>query len=150
MPNGLAARLRHDTAALHRQAERAGVMGHLLAGHVDCGAYVRLLRALYPVYLELERALADHPEASPIPHLKLARAPAIASDLRELHGPDWERELRAVPAGVAYAARILAVEAQCPPLLAAHAYVRYLGDLSGGQTLGRMVARGLGLVGEAG
>jgi heme oxygenase len=150
MPNGLAARLRQDTAALQCQAEQAGVMHDIHAGRVDRGAYVRLLRALYPVYLELERALAEHPEASPIPLAKLTRAPVLASDLRELHGPGWERELRAVPAGVAYAARILAVAVERPSLLAAHAYVLYLGDLSGGQALGRMVARGLGLAGEAG
>src|SRR6266404_6845363 len=130
MPTNLAARLRHDTAALHRQAEHAGIMRDIHAGRMDRGAYIRLLRALYPVYLELERALAEHPEASPIPHADLARAPAIASDLRELHGPGWDRETRAVPAGVAYAARILAVAAECPSLLAAHAYVLYLGDLS--------------------
>ena len=150
MPNGLAARLQQDTAALHRQAEQAGVMRHLLAGRVDRGAYVRLLRALYPVYLELERSLSQYPAAAPVPHADLARAPALASDLGHLHGPRWERELLAVPAGVAYAARILAVALERPPLLAAHAYVCYLGDLSGGPTLGRLVARGLSLPGDAG
>jgi heme oxygenase len=150
MPSGLAARLRRETAALHRQAERAGVMRHLRAGHVDRAAYVRLLRALYPVYLELERSLSQHPAAAPASHADLARASALAADLGHLHGPGWERELMAVPAGVAYAARILAVAIERPPLLAAHAYVRYLGDPSGGQALGRLVARGLSLAGEAG
>jgi heme oxygenase (biliverdin-producing, ferredoxin) len=150
MPNGLAARLRQDTAALHRQAEQGGLMRHLLAGHVDRAVYVRLLRALYPVYIELERSLSQHPGAAPAPHTDLARAPALASDLGHLYGPRWERELLAVPAGVAYAARILAVALERPPLLAAHAYVCYLGDLPGGQVLGRLVARGLSLAGEAG
>jgi heme oxygenase (biliverdin-producing, ferredoxin) len=150
MPNGLAARLRRETVALHRQAARAGVMRHLLAGRVDRAAYVRLLRALYPVYVELERSLSQHPAAAPASHADLARAPALAADLGHLHGPGWERELLAVPAGVAYAARILAVAIERPPLLAAHAYVRYLGDLSDGQSLGRLVARGLSLAGEAG
>ena len=36
------------------------------------------------------------------------------------------------------------------PLIAAHAYVRYLGDLNGGQALQRVVARALGLQGHAG
>jgi heme oxygenase len=35
-------------------------------------------------------------------------------------------------------------------LLVAHAYVRYLGDLSGGQALRKVVGRGLGLSGSEG
>lgn len=150
MSIGLAARLRRETAGLHRQAEHAGVMRHLLAGRVDRAAYVRLLRALYPVYLELERSLSQHPNAAPGPHAGLARAPALAADLGHLHGPGWERELLAVPAGVAYAARILAVAVEQPRLLAAHAYVRYLGNPSGGRKLEGLVARGLSLPGDAG
>jgi heme oxygenase (biliverdin-producing, ferredoxin) len=150
MPSGLAAQLRHDTTDLHRQAERAGVMRDILAGRVDPGAYIRLLRALYPVYVVLEQELVRHPEVAPVPLAGLARAPALAADLAHLAGAGWERRVAPVPAGEAYAARIRSAAAHRPVLLAAHAYVRYLGDLSGGQTMGRLVARGLGLAGGAG
>jgi heme oxygenase len=150
MPLALAARLRQETAALHRQAERAGVMRDILAGRVDRPSYTALLRALVPVYRALERGLAAHPALSPLPLPALERSAALADDLAVLHGPAWEAELPPVPAGEAYGARISAGAAACPPLLTAHAYVRYLGDLSGGQALGRLIAGQLGLEGEAG
>jgi heme oxygenase (biliverdin-producing, ferredoxin) len=150
MSPGLAARLRAETGALHRQAEQAGIMRELLAGRVHCAAYVALLRALVPVYLALEQGLAEHPAVVPLPLDGLARTPALADDLAHLHGPCWREELMPVAAGEAYAARIRRVARERPLLLAAHAYVRYLGDLSGGQALGRLVARGLGLTGGVG
>jgi heme oxygenase len=50
-------------------------------------------------------------------------------------------------AGERYAERI---EGVTTPGLIAHAYVRYLGDLSGGQALGRVIARALALPDDAG
>lgn len=44
----------------------------------------------------------------------------------------------------------LAVAPQAPPLLLAHAYVRYLGDLSGGQIIGGRIKRAYGLKGKEG
>lgn len=54
------------------------------------------------------------------------------------------------PATVAYVERLREIEATQPELLVAHAYVRYLGDLSGGQQLRRIVRRALALQGAAG
>ena len=44
-----------------------------------------------------------------------------------------------------YVERLHELSAAKPGLLVAHAYVRYLGDLNGGQALRRVVARSLGL-----
>jgi len=49
-----------------------------------------------------------------------------------------------------YVERLRELSAAQPSLLVAHAYVRYLGDLNGGQALRRVVARSLGLAGSAG
>jgi len=49
------------------------------------------------------------------------------------------------PAAHGYVARIRELEDTAPELLAAHAYVRYLGDLSGGRILHQLVVDGLGL-----
>jgi len=50
------------------------------------------------------------------------------------------------PAALGYVQRLQQLAADDPPLLVAHAYVRYLGDLSGGQLLSRIVAGAYGLV----
>ena len=44
----------------------------------------------------------------------------------------------------AYVERLHTIGRDAPELLVAHAYVRYLGDLSGGQILRRIVADGMG------
>ena len=49
-----------------------------------------------------------------------------------------------------YVERLHELSAAKPSLLVAHAYVRYLGDLNGGQALRRVVARSLGLAGSTG
>ena len=48
-------------------------------------------------------------------------------------------------AATAYVERLAWLDERDAPLLVAHSYVRYLGDLSGGQVLGRVVAGALRL-----
>ncbi len=150
MASPLSVRLRTETSDLHRLAERSGIMHGLLRGHLDRREYVALLRALHVVYASLERrmhALADDPVLQPFVDPALDRTKVLESDLESLHGENWEREVPVLPAAEAYAARI---DAATPPALIAHAYVRYMGDLSGGQTLGRVISRALALPGDAG
>lgn len=125
-------------------------MHGLLRGQLDRGEYVVLLRALHAVYAALERrlrALADDPAIAPFVDSALDRTAPLESDLAALHGTGWAREVPLLPAGAAYAARI---DAATDAELVAHAYVRYLGDLSGGQSLGRVIARALALAGDDG
>ncbi|WP_293394915.1 biliverdin-producing heme oxygenase, partial [Nevskia sp.] len=63
-----------------------------------------------------------------------------------LHGADWPALPLQEAAGI-YHAHLLQLDA---PGLIAHAYVRYLGDLAGGQTLARIVRRALALDGDLG
>ena len=145
MPTPLSQRLRHETATLHRQAERSGIMLGLLRGRLDRGDYVLLLRALHEVYTALESRLdatASFPDVRPFYDRRLHRVASRAADLSLLHGVGWEDEVAAGNAAREYADRILCAT---PLQLVAHAYVRYLGDLSGGQALGQVVARALAL-----
>ena len=138
----LSARLRTATRSDHRAAEQSGIMPRLLAGHVDRSVYCRLLRNLYALYNSLERALERHagsPVVAPVRFPALFRAAALAADLRHLCGAGWEAKPLA-GAMRAYVARIEAIALERPELLAAHAYVRYMGDLNGGRILrGRVV-----------
>ncbi len=146
----LSLRLRTETADLHRLAERTGIMQDMLHGRLQRPDYVTLIRNFHLVYQAMEECLVRHaadPVVQPFRHAGLDRTDALAADLAYLHGPRWHAEVPVSAAGEEYAGR---VRAASPPLLVAHAYVRYLGDLSGGQALRRVVGRGLGLQGSEG
>jgi len=151
--NSLAERLRSQTWPAHKQVEATAFVRALLGGHLDRAGYCLLLASLHPVYAALEAALlrqARHPDIARVFNPELLREAPLSSDLDHLHGPAWRNELAVQPAARAYAAHIAAIERSEPVLLVAHAYVRYLGDLSGGQALRRIVARSLELVPQAG
>ncbi len=141
-PTGLALRLREATAEAHTAAERTAFVRHLFKGTLPRDGYVAFIRALYPVYEALEEAMAA---ASADPAVRMAydptlnRTAALAKDLAWFAGPDWASLPVAAPAA-AYAAHLRTLASRAPAGLTAHAYVRYLGDLSGGQLMGKRVA----------
>jgi len=144
----LAERLRTATRELHRSVERAGLMPALLRGQLSRSGYLMLLRNLHALYEALEAGLrrhAAHPQLLPLSLPELARADALAADLDTLHGPGWARALPLCEATGDYVDRLRLLADRQPALLAAHAYVRYLGDLNGGQLLARLVGQGLQL-----
>jgi heme oxygenase len=154
MPSpGLAERLRSGTRDLHTQTERAGVMPALLRGELPRERYCALLRNLHALYVALESALtqhAAHGEVAPVVFPALFRQHALADDLTVLHGSDWAQSIGLQSAAQHYVERLHGLAAGQPGLLTAHAYVRYLGDLSGGQALRRIVARTYALADDAG
>jgi heme oxygenase len=81
---------------------------------------------------------------------ELARREALESDLESLHGACWEREISLQPAMVRYLERINEIARTNSRALIAHAYVRYLGDLSGGQIVRRVIASALALPQDSG
>jgi heme oxygenase len=148
----LSARLRAATRAMHAAAERSGIMSRLLRGDIDLAAYCLLLRNLHALYAALEGALDRHmdsPEVAPVRFPALFRTAAVSADLSHLHGDGWG-ELPLAAATQSYCARIDALCGESAGLLVAHAYVRYMGDLSGGQILRPIVRRALGLAKGAG
>lgn len=141
----LAERLRAATRELHVEVEHSGLMRRLLRGELPRSAYCLLLRNLHAIYASLEPALqrhADHPQITPWLHPALARRARLERDLEALHGADWEA-IPCAPAACGYAGHLQGLADTEPGRLAAHAYVRYLGDLSGGQALARIVTRSL-------
>ena len=124
----------------------------LFHGRVDRNGYALLLRNLLPAYQAMEAALADarhHGQLRGIAAPELERAPCLIGDLTAICGSHWHTDLPLLPAGLRYARRIARIAHGPAARLAAHAYVRYLGDLSGGQILKRLLARSLGLGPEA-
>ncbi len=149
----LPARLRQETRDLHTATERAGAMAALLAGRLPRADYCALLRNLHAMYAALETALETRRHDAAVARLpvgELRRSAALAADLHALHGEDWAAALPLRPAAVAYAARLQGLADAGSPALVAHAYVRYLGDLHGGQVLQRLVRRHYALPDAAG
>lgn len=144
---GLAERLRNATQATHRVAERSGIIRELLRGNVEPHVYCTLLRNLHALYAALEAELDRHAELislKPVRFPTLFRAAPLAADLVYLHGTEWA-SLPVATAMREYVTRIHQLGAERPTTLVAHAYVRYMADLSGGQILGDVVKRALSL-----
>lgn len=139
--------LREATACLHRELERHALMQRILAGALPVGQYSLYLRNLHPIYASLERALATaggNPSLAAFAHPALFRTAAIERDLLALAGPTW-RSLPLVPSARDYARSLRELADAQPALIGAHAYVRYLGDLSGGLVVRSRVAAALSL-----
>lgn len=120
------------------------MIGELVAGRIRPGAYLVLLDGLLPVYRALEDGLrrhADAPALAPVARPELFRATALAQDRAVLAERLGVGEGRPLAEGARYAARIEELADRYPECLLAHAYVRHLGDLSGGQILRRRLAR---------
>jgi len=148
----LVARLRVRTHALHGTAERSGILRELLHGRATRAGYTLLLRNLHAPYEAMESALRQHasaPGVRCIAGLDLRRCAALESDLRALAGEAWAQRLPLLPAAEAYAAHVSTAQARIPGGLVAHAYVRHLGDLSGGQVLKRLLGKSPGIGAEA-
>lgn len=144
----LSAQLRAGTRDEHQAAESMAFVDRLLAGDLSAAAYTDLAAQLLPVYRALEEVgdrLSADPIGGSLVFEELRRAPSLEADLAVLAGPDWadRADVREPhPATVAYAERIRSAGL---PGYVAHAYTRYLGDLSGGQVIARMVQRHYGV-----
>ncbi|RSH95090.1 hypothetical protein EHS25_000176 [Saitozyma podzolica] len=152
--NPVSVLLREGTRRAHVQAEHSAGAAALLSGRLELEDYVRWMAVLWRVYDALELALAEH-STHPVlaafydPSL-LSRANPIAKDILYLltilppfAAKDADLSSSPIPSAEPF-----------PPFpslrLLAHAYVRYLGDLSGGQVIGARIKKAYGLEGQDG
>lgn len=137
----ISALLREGTAEAHRNAERSPFVVQLLRGEAGVPALTAFLAQLLPMYQVMEerlRAGADDPVLGKVVFPDLYRAEALRADLATLGGQD-------VPLTDETRALVERVRTVTPTQLVAHAYTRYLGDLSGGQTIGAAVVKRYGV-----
>jgi heme oxygenase len=136
----VAAIVREHTMRAHREAESRPFIVALMKGELDLAAYTRYLAQLAWVY----EALESRPSEASDPAIldgQLDRFAAMDSDLAELGAADWRTRFPASPATAAYAEHLRSIAPDDLPRYLAHHYTRYLGDLSGGQAIARLVAR---------
>jgi heme oxygenase len=142
--------LRERTWTSHSESEGANFMGDLMSGKGTRDDYIALVAQHFFIYEAIEAAadrMKNDPVAAPFITSKLTRLPAIEEDLRFLIGDDWREHITPLPTTARYVARINEVAATWNGGFIAHHYTRYLGDLSGGQAIGRILDRSFELGG---
>ncbi|KAF0032368.1 hypothetical protein F2P81_014658 [Scophthalmus maximus] len=150
----LSEQIKAATKDSHVRAENTQLMLSYQKGQISLVQYKVLLCSLYEIYKALEEELdrnSSHPAVAPIyfPQ-ELARLESLESDLEHFLGSDWRRRVIIPAATHRYAQRLREIGRKNPALLVAHAYTRYLGDLSGGQVLGKITQKSLGLSSKEG
>ena len=146
-PIPFSAALRERSSRAHSSSETAGFMADLMKGEGTREDYVALVAQHWFIYEALERTasrMRNDPVAAVFISDKLTRLPALEADLEYLVGPDWRDRIEPLPTTRRYVDRINEVGATWAGGFVAHHYTRYLGDLSGGQFIGRLMARRFG------
>lgn len=137
--------LRRATWGEHESSEHSTFMEDIMRGRATRDDYAALVAQHYFMYVALEAAaekFTQDPAYTGFHPAALVRLPSLEADLEHLMGEGWRDRIAPVPAVAAYAARIREVADQgWLPGILAHHYTRYLGDLSGGQAIARVVAR---------
>lgn len=153
MSNNLAIKLRSGTQESHAATENIGFMKCFVKGVVDRSCFAKFLSNLYFIYSELEAALENyknHPCIGVVYFSELNRKANLEKDLEFYYGSDWQNQITPLTSAQNYIARIREVSEKKPELLIGHAYTRYMGDLSGGQMLQKVVQSTLKLEGYQG
>ena len=148
MVSNLATQLREGTSKSHSMAENVSFVKSFLGGVIDKESYKKLVSNLYFVYVAIEDAMEknkNHECIKPIFFIELNRRESLEQDLTFYYGEDWKDKISPSPATQAYVQRINTISENKPELLVAHAYTRYLGDLSGGQILKKIAQRAMNL-----
>lgn len=138
MTTNLAEQLRQGTTKSHSMAENVSFVKSFLGGVVDKKSYRTLVANLYFVYSAIEEEMQNnynHPSIKLIYFPELNRKKSLEKDLEYYYGVNWFELIKPSAVTQTYVDRIHNIGKHQPELLIAHAYTRYMGDLSGGQIL---------------
>lgn len=133
--------VRDATFADHERAAMSEFMSALFGERLPIAGYTEMVVQHHFAYEVLEQAgyeLRDHPVAGAFVDEDLRRLPSIEADLVVLLGADWSSRATPSAATIAYCDRMREVCTSSPECFVAHHYTRYMGDLSGGQMIGRI------------
>lgn len=153
MVTNLAEQLRRGTTKSHSMAENVSFVKSFLGGVVDKKSYRILVANLYFVYSAIEQEMLanrKHPSIELIYFSCLNRTKSLEKDLEYYYGNNWKQLVKPSLITKTYVERIHDIGNHQPDLLIAHAYTRYLGDLSGGQILKNIAKNAMQLSGDEG
>jgi len=135
------------TSEAHEAAENVHFVKNFIAGDIDRELYADLILSLHSIYTAMEHLLDKHhaDAAFSTCHFpnELSRTDALREDVDFWHGSSPPSVMS--PATLDYVRRLNKIANETPLLLLAHAYTRYLGDLSGGKILARVARRAMKL-----
>ena len=144
----LSQELKSGTAVSHQAAEDVHFVQNFIRGTIDRNLFADLTLSLYHVYQKLESLLDQHgPENFSTCHFpkELDRRHPLQEDVDFWIGSNTAALSRITPATQDYIDRLDLIASTNPQLLLAHAYTRYMGDLSGGKILARVAKRAMNL-----
>lgn len=153
MVTNLAQQLREGTTKSHSMAENVSFVKSFLGGVVDKKSYRQLVANLLFVYTAIEEEMESNkynPAVQSIYFPELNRKYSLMKDLDYYYGSDWSNYVEPSLATKNYVDRIHDIGKNQPELLIAHAYTRYMGDLSGGQILKKIAQSAMQLSGKQG
>lgn len=149
MHQDLSEAMKEATKEVHFQAENAEFMKNFQKGQVTTRGFKLVMASLYYIYEALEEEIERNKENPVFKPLyfpeELHRGAALQRTLAFWYGSRWRETIAPSPATRHYVRRLHEVGRQEPELLVAHAYTRYLGDLSGGQQLRKIAQKALDL-----
>lgn len=134
--------MRSETKEVHSQVEGAKIVGQIIGKTIKKDDYCKLLARYYHMYATLEEEFEKNKTNSAVANVyfpEILRLNSIESDLTFFLGDKWttlEVIVEAKEATKDFCSHIRKVSKESPELLVAHLYVRYLGDLAGGQMIG--------------
>jgi heme oxygenase (biliverdin-producing, ferredoxin) len=101
--------------------------------------------AVYGAIEDLADQVEATPFAAPFVRREVFRRDPVEGDLAHYWGPSWIDRVELLPETAFYVDRIRSVGSEDPIAWIAHAYTRYLADLSGGLEIDRAITRAYGL-----
>lgn len=140
----LSQHLRQGTKDSHRLAERTPFIRQFFTGKLSLEDYRTFLIQLFHVYTVMEEVidgLREDPVIAQVYFPELSRRQMLVKDLNYYFDGDSWRDASPLPATSTYYKHLRDLSNTWPEGLVAHHYTRYLGDLSGGQALKKIVAK---------
>lgn len=143
--------IKASSDAAHAEAENAPFISSLMDGSLGQQSYRDYLAALLPIYQNMEALLQQRTGSELLgyfDHRALDRADLLAHDISVLSA-----RLDSNLVGTSLASVRKYLERLTPDIsdarLLAHHYIRYLGDLSGGQAIARLISRHYSIADDA-
>jgi heme oxygenase len=126
--------LKKMTRSKHSNAERSWFASLMISGKITKQQYAVYLKQQFNCYNALENRFDNSQSIENLPN-KLKRSANIYSDLKELNVV-----IEDIPIFESTKKYVKYITHTCPDeLLYAHVYVRYLGDLKGGQMIAKKI-----------